>query len=343
MKRSTCLALVTAFVSSSAGAYGQSVPGAKSDPAAAQALFAQARSLAKERRYAEACPKFEESLRLDYGMGTEFNLADCNENLGRLASAWSGFLNVAAGAKAKGQVERERVARARASALEPRLPKLVVEVPSPTPGLEVKRDGVILSYASWGVLVPVDPGVHRITATAPGTQTWETTVTATIAKTSRISLPGDLPAAGTLAAAAPPEGVEATPSAITTTMPPAPAAGGDGSAQRTVGWVLGGVGLAGLGVGAGFGLQSLSQKNDAKPFCNRDVCNAVGVALRDDAVRSGNVATVATIAGAGIFVTGLIVLLTAPRKTERAALNSWTAVPQVAASGGGLSVQGIFQ
>src|SRR4051812_29447781 len=84
------------------------------DAAAAQALFYEARTLAQKSHFAEACPKFEESLRLDYGIGTEFNLADCNEHVGKIASAWSGFLNVAASAKAQNQPQREKVARERA-------------------------------------------------------------------------------------------------------------------------------------------------------------------------------------------------------------------------------------
>ena len=36
------------------------------------------------RRY-----RFEESLRVDSAPGTKFNLADCYEHLGKLASAWS--------------------------------------------------------------------------------------------------------------------------------------------------------------------------------------------------------------------------------------------------------------
>ena len=62
---------------------------AQSDSAAARALFAEGRNLMADERYAEACPKFEESLRLDHGMGTQFNLAHCWEKLGRTASAWS--------------------------------------------------------------------------------------------------------------------------------------------------------------------------------------------------------------------------------------------------------------
>src|SRR5215831_11151206 len=83
------------------------------DEAAARVLFGEGRRLAGTGDYAGACPKFEESFRLDPGIGTGFNLADCWEHLGRTASAWGRFLGVAAAAKAAGQTEREQVARAR--------------------------------------------------------------------------------------------------------------------------------------------------------------------------------------------------------------------------------------
>ena len=177
MKRFILSAVATLFL-----AYGSTAEAAEprsGDPAAAQALFYEARALMKDGKYAVACSKLEESLRLDYGIGTEFNLADCNEKTGKLATAWSGFLSVASAAKAQNQAQREKVARDRAKALEPRLPKLAIEVPSPAqPGLEVKRDGVVIGSASWGTPVPVDPGSHRVSASAPGKLPWEGAVSA---------------------------------------------------------------------------------------------------------------------------------------------------------------------
>src|SRR5258705_4587415 len=57
----------------------------------ARQLFEQGRSLAKVNKWAEACPKFEASLRYDATLGTRLNLATCYEKLGKLASAWGLF------------------------------------------------------------------------------------------------------------------------------------------------------------------------------------------------------------------------------------------------------------
>src|SRR5258708_3181799 len=80
------------------------------DVAMAQSLFDDAKKLVGEGRYADACVKFEQSQKLDPGMGTLFNLADCFEHVGKTASAWAGFLDVAAQAKAATQTQREQAA-----------------------------------------------------------------------------------------------------------------------------------------------------------------------------------------------------------------------------------------
>ena len=61
-------------------------------------------------RVSEACPLFEQSQRLDAGIGTQYNLAACYEALGRVASAYALFLEVSATAQARGQTERARAA-----------------------------------------------------------------------------------------------------------------------------------------------------------------------------------------------------------------------------------------
>jgi hypothetical protein len=149
--------------------------------AAAQVLFDQAMDLLESGRVAEACPKLEESQRLDPGMGTQFRLAECYEKLGKSASAWALYLEVAEAARGAGQSEREAVARQRANALAPRLSRLTLVVPPQlgrVSGLEIRQDGVVLGRTAWGTAVPVDPGERTITVSAPGKRGWQTRVRA---------------------------------------------------------------------------------------------------------------------------------------------------------------------
>jgi hypothetical protein len=325
------------------------------DAAAAQAMFYEARQLMKANKFGLACPKLEESLRLDYGIGTEFNLADCHEKVGKIASAWSGFLSVASAAHTAHQTDREKVARDRAKALEPRLPKLTIEVPPGAPaGLEVKRDGVVVGQAGWNTAVPVDPGAHDITATAPGKIAWHGNLSIAEQKTAKITVPrledqpvAAAPVAGATTATktvAPPPG-EAT-STTTITSFPEPIVENRGQTQRTIGWIVGGVGVASLGVGAGFGINSLAQRARANDHCNsNNICDAQGVKARDSAITSGDVSTITTIAGAGALLGGIVLVLTAPKTPSRekaTVTGSIHAVPQVATNGAGLSIQGIL-
>ncbi len=130
--------------------------------------------------YAQACGKFEESQRLDPGLGTLFHFADCEERLGKTATAWAAFLDVASEARAHGEADREAVARARAATLAPALARLTID-PGPSkdaPSFVVTRDGSPVSAAGWGVPIPVDPGTHAIAVHARNKRSWTLTVEA---------------------------------------------------------------------------------------------------------------------------------------------------------------------
>ena len=329
-------------------------PRGGTDPAAAQGLFYDARTLMQAGKFGEACPKLEESLRLDPGIGTQFNLADCNEHLGKVATAWAGFLDAAAQSKIAKQPDREKLARKRAAALEPRLPRLVIDVSGAPQGLVVKRDGSPVGAAALGTPIAVDPGLHRISASMPGKRAWESTVQATEARTARVAVPPDLPAeplesAGSEVAPEPAQNaVIAAPSTAASSedarsFPPA-IVESRGATQRTLGWILTGLGAAGVGVGAGFGVSSMGKRNESRSHCTGDACDAAGTSLRDDAIRNGNVATIATIAGGAAVAGGIILVLTAPHATSsRERAGHIRAVPTVALGGAGFTLQGSFQ
>jgi tetratricopeptide (TPR) repeat protein len=134
------------------------------DSAVAQSLYDQARTLAAAGNWADACGKFEESQRLDPTPVTEYHLADCYEHAGRTASAWTTFLDLATTARAAKRADREKAATDRATALEPKLTRLVVDVPpgAQVPDLVVRRDGEAVGRGQWGTPVPVDPGKHLL-------------------------------------------------------------------------------------------------------------------------------------------------------------------------------------
>jgi len=119
-------ALVALCMASSRVARAQEVSSGSS--AAAQALFDEAKRLIQQGDAAAACPKLEESERLEPGIGTKLNLANCYEKVGRTASAWILYLEVESDTKRNGQVERQTMAHNRAAALQPRLSHLTISV-----------------------------------------------------------------------------------------------------------------------------------------------------------------------------------------------------------------------
>ena len=266
--------------------------------AAAQALFDQARALTAAGSYAEACPKLDESQRLDPSIGTQFYLADCLEHDGKLASAWGNYIEAADRAKLAGQADRESFARKRAELLAPRLPKLVLTVPAALksiPGLAVKRDGVLVGPAQWGTPVPVDAGRHAVSASAPGRVGWEGEVTVAGEATTATA---DIP----MLAEAP---VAPQPDALGVT-PPTPRSN---PRLRTAGFVVGGIGVAGIAAGFGVGALALSKNKASGAHCAGNMCDPTGLALRNDAIGAATASTATFVAGAVLLGTGVVLLL----------------------------------
>ncbi|WP_437604889.1 hypothetical protein WMF20_27230 [Sorangium sp. So ce834] len=316
-------------------------PGARADAgdakrkADARALFEEARKLTAEGKYAEACPKLAASLQLNAGIGTQFYLADCLEHVGQLASAWINYLEVVDATKAAGQKAREKYARERVDALHPRLSRLAVVVSDEargTPGLEVRRDDAVLVEAQWGIAVPVDPGPHKVSATATGAKRWETTVTIEReGQTVTVTIPpleraartptqaaSDPPAASPLAGTVLLPSTASPPSPEPRATAPGKPAGDPGSPLRTAGLVTGGVGLVGLAVGAGFGMTALSKNREGTGHCDvsnggaSKACAPEGGALLDESKTAATLSTVSFIAGGVALATGAALVLLAP-------------------------------
>src|SRR5664280_550056 len=274
--------------------------------------------------YQQACVKLEASRKLDEGIGTMLYLADCYEKVGRTASAWALFKEAASIAGAQNQDSRQKLATQRARALEPGLVKLTIDVVQKNEsllGFEVRNDGVTVPPAQYGAPVPVDPGEHRIEASAPGKRSFNEVVT--VQKDSgHISVPllTDLtPPAGPAQSATPMS--EASSSSANTVLSPASgntsphdSLPSNGSTQRVVSYVLGSVGLVGIGVGSYFGLAAMHRNTQSKTDCPSDpnVCSQGGVDIRNEALRDARVSTVGFIAGGALLAAGTVLFFTAP-------------------------------
>jgi hypothetical protein len=334
--RAICIAATTAAASANAQS--------SANQAAAEALFKQGRELMTAGQFAQACPKLAESERLDPAPGTLLNLATCYESNGQIASAWVTYKEAATAAQNADQQERAQLARRKAGELEAKLPTLTVVVP---PGadrsdLQITRDREVLGRPGWGVPIPADPGVHTVEASAPGRRTWQGQASVEGAgSAASIEVPpleAEAPAEpAPIAAAA--TGV-APPGASPGSESAPPVTTGSGSGQRAAGWVLGGVGVAGLLVGTLFGAIAKSDNDDAKGQClTNTACSAQGVASGTSALHAATASTIAFVAGGVLAAAGVIVYLTAPSSGARPRAGVGLS-PMVASGSAGVALRG---
>lgn len=163
---------------------------APAGPTEADKLFNQARELMKANRFAEACPLFESSHKLDPGLGTLLNLADCYEKTGYRVKAYLSFNEAAAWAKRTHETVREEAAVSRASALKSKLSWLMITSAVSTPGLKVTVGTFRnMDLGPTPISVPVDAGDLTVTATAPGCRDWTGLVRVGPGATASVEVP----------------------------------------------------------------------------------------------------------------------------------------------------------
>jgi hypothetical protein len=308
-------------------------PPSAADKAASDSLFKEAKSLMAEGHVNDACPKLEESQRLDPTPGTLLNLGDCYERSTptRTASAWGAFRQAEAMSRQRGDADRQAEAARRAEPIEPVLSKVILSVApgGKLPELEVKWDGSAIGVGRIGSAFPVDSGEHTIEAAAPDHKSWTGKVVVKVnGGTTKVEIPA-------LALGA----SNAVPGTMGPDVP-------FWSTQRTVGAGAGVVGLAGLVVGSIFGVKAIGKKSDADAACSPadpTRCSAPGAALRLEEKSAGTISTISFIAGGVVFAGGVVLFATAPRSHAKAGEGVRVeAVPAVAGGDLGLTLRGSF-
>jgi serine/threonine-protein kinase len=324
------------------------------DKAAAEALFDRGVTLLRAKNYKEACEKLETSQRIEPAVGTLLYLGECYERLGRTASAWATFREASSLAQASGQTDRARIAGQRADKLEPDLAYLALAVPAePRPaGLLVRRGEETIKPDLYSVSIPADPGEVKIEVSAPGYETFTTTLSLS-ARDRRMfdvpplkALPGNEKPVLQAAPKEPPPKAEpdgpVTGKWAATPEPPASTSSGAG---KVVGLVVAGVGLVGIGVGSYYGVRAYQRNKDAKNkyHCSGSVCQdpggAAGVAVTNDALDKARVSNIAFAAGGGLLVAGVLIYALSPGRSESALL----VAPALAQNGAGLTLRGGFE
>ena len=299
--------------------------------AAATAQFDQGRALMKQGKYKEACAAFDKSQELDGQNGTLFNLAECDVHIGKLASAWLAYRELA---QRDSNGARGKEAGRRARELEKRLPRLLLRLASPPAGLAVTINGKDAT-SLVGIENPTDLGRYAIRATAPGHAAFETTASLTVeARTVTVRLelikedtrpersaarseprPEPERSAARSEPRPEPEKREAEP-AREPEVEPADEPRAPTSHRKRNGAIASVAGGGLIAVGVVFGLRARSDWNDAETVCpGRNCASSVDRQRGDGLVDSarGNAAwsTGFFVGGAAVAAVGVYLIATA--------------------------------
>src|SRR5688572_8559240 len=232
-------------------------------------------------RFEQGCTRIAQSQKEDPKPGTVFTLAECFARWGRIASAatqYAAYLEAVRALPPNQQAthgERVTVAKSEYEKLLPDIPELVLVWPGAPPrDATVTVDGAEIDQETLGRARHVDPGQHMVAVSyADGSQSTRK-VAVELGQTLRVILPsasGDRP---------PP---------IAEDLPPASDEGKKrGTSQRTWAYIIGGVGTAGVLVGAATGIFVLQQKAVIDKECDpiapgTQECSSKGLSASRDA------------------------------------------------------------
>jgi hypothetical protein len=104
--------------------------------------------------------------------------------------------------------------------------------------------------------------------------------------------------------------------------------------MRTVGFVLGGVGIVGLGVGTAFGIAAIGSKNTVSSHCTGKFCDAQGLSADSSAHSQATLSTVGFAVGVVALGAGAFFVLTTPSHATALRVS-----PLMTARGGGAAAE----
>ena len=268
----------------------------------AERLFREGQKLMEERKYGEACPKFEAAYKKDGALGTLINLAFCHKEQGANWYAWLEFRE--AEVKAAGLKDRRDFAHARLTELEKGLPKVVIDNPQKVALTEVLVEDRKVWEAEGGLPFAAEGGKRKFTFRAKGKKAATTIIMVSrgtspqhVAIPEMADLtPDDLPPPP-VAPIDPPKRDAATP----------PPSTSSGFPQRTLGWVAIGVG----GAAAAFGIVAGTRVLFGP--CRNHGCQAASRSRELAGYETvATIAPIADVVGGVLIAGGIVLLLTAP-------------------------------
>ena len=260
----------------------------------AKVEFKDGQKLFDAGRQADALPHFRNAFAASKSPNARLMIARCLIALGKTTEAYEEMATTTREATALAETD-PKYARTRDAAaaemalLERRIGKIVVALAEPGAGAAVTLDGAPLGAARLGVPVAVQPGTMTIEATHAGDKPVRREVTIGAGETKTVAI------AFTSAGAAPPVAAMAD-------TPPVDATS-QGGGVRIAGFIVAGLGVAGMGTFAGAGLAARSKFSSVESECGNARCTDPKYGSVIDSGKT--LQTIANV-GLGVGIGGLV-------------------------------------
>ena len=124
-----------------------------------------------------------------------------------------------------------------------------------------------------------------------------------------------------------------------------PEAEGRARKLKIAGWTLASVGVAGLAVGAAFGVAAMGDAKDAERDCDGNACTTqASVNAAEDGTRKATLSTVAFAAGGAVAATGIVLLIVGAKSAsaQEEQKHALSFSPALSPSGLGAQLSGRF-
>lgn len=264
----------------------------------AREQFGQALALQTAGDWAGALTLLKDVAAVKSTPQVRFNMALCEEKLGRLVAALGDYELAAADARAEKADQVAEEVEGRLEALRQRIPKITIKRGSGAEAAEVAIDGVSVGDQVIGTPMPTDPGPHTIEAKAPGFKPFRKSLRLAEQQTETVELVLE------------PEPV------------PPPGAAGTGGVRASgrspvFGYVIGGIGIASLGAsGIFFGLRA-GKISDLDKACPNRTCPSSEQQSDIDAGKLyTTIANVTLAVGIAAVAGGVVLVLTSGPSSE---------------------------